>query len=326
MILRGSGVTDDHEIVKRRVEAIFSILHRTPVLKSISFFFRSHCYVAERPSATTVAHHSLQWDIIDALACNPNLLPALRSLSMFGWLSTTKFNLFYDTKPFAKIISSLRHLCFHVERGDRLYRPFWEQLVVPHVLQPAVNLESLEKSGWEYLMTQQHLVLTKLATYPHLATLSLRNTIWLEGTTNREGIVTVPGVEDFIVRHRKTLKILRLRNCAIGVSSSQWKKPSCFWADIYNRLAEALTELVELDVEFRLYPCHKAHIPTPYLQVRSSLSNSNTDDKDGYVSLESNEVDGMEHDASALKEFKAVVEKRKMAQAATSFSYGQGDN
>jgi hypothetical protein len=187
---------------------------------------------------------------------------------------------------------------------------------MPHVLQPAMNLESLEINSDKLLQDEQCLDLTQIPTYPHLTMFSLNNVIWLEGTISRRGTVTAPGVEEFIMRHRKTLKKLRLHNCTIGISSVYRETPSCYWADVYNRLAEALTELVELDVEFRFNGYRTQYVqPLP----------SNDEYDPGYNFFDFNKVEHMERDASALKAFKTVVEKRKLAGALIGGDYGQDD-
>jgi hypothetical protein len=58
---------------------------------------------------------------------------------------------------------------------------------------------------------------------------------------------------EFILRHQKKLKKLELLGCAINVGKI-FGPPHCYcdWADIYKRLANALTGLVELKMEFEL--------------------------------------------------------------------------
>jgi hypothetical protein len=119
------------------------------------------------------------------------------------------------------------------------------------VLQRAIRLESLAIYGNEGLSDDEYLDVAELATYPGLAALSLRNILWEDSEIGHQGVVKPPAVEDFIVRHRKTLKTLKLHNCVIGISPGR-TTPFCYWADVYDRLAKALTELVELEVEFHI--------------------------------------------------------------------------
>jgi hypothetical protein len=112
---------------------------------------------------------------------------------------------------------------------------------VPRILQPAIHLESLEISR----EIHSTLDISKLATYPRLAVLSLSTFIWDEGTAGQgDDIMRFPA-EDLIVRHRMTLKKLELYNCRIRIERST-ERPFRSWADVYDRLAEVLTELVEL--------------------------------------------------------------------------------
>jgi len=124
------------------------------------------------------------------------------------------------------------------------------------MLQPAVNLESPSIPRRRASEQAQCLDISqaKVATYPRLAALSLRNIIWEDGTIGKgdSDIVTrrlaPPPLEDCIVRHRKTLKKLELRDYSINVEDYGQEPPLCYWAEAYKRLANALTDLVELEV------------------------------------------------------------------------------
>jgi hypothetical protein len=167
---------------------------------------------------------------------------------------------------------------------------FWKPVVVRGVLQRAIRLESLAINGNGTWWNDQCLDVSELATYPRLAALSLRNILWEDGKIGDQGVVKLPAVEDFIARHRKTLKRLKLHNCVIGISPGR-TTPVCYWADIYNRLAKALTELVELEVEFHVDGVTIQYI---YLCHHSSHMSCKT-------------LDGTEQDGVSLGEFKAVV-------------------
>lgn len=107
-----------------------------------------------------------------------------------------------------------------------------------------------------------------------------------------------PSLEDFIVRHGKTLKIFKLSGCLIKVKDYGRVLPLCYWADVYKRLANALTELVELEVRFENIPYMSTTpppndvLPWPYYRLKR--------------------LEVMERDEGALEEFKAVVKKRAM--------------
>jgi hypothetical protein len=113
--------------------------------------------------------------------------------------------------------------------------------------------------------------------------LTLRNMIW-DDTSGQGDVVPL----EFIVRHQKTLKKLELHNCTIYVGKRFWP-PHCSWADIYKRLANALTRLVELKVEFKLED------EIPYVYFRGYTP---------HVTLA--------QDARALEEFRAVVRRQGM--------------
>jgi hypothetical protein len=147
---------------------------------------------------------------------------------------------------------------------------------------------SRESGGPQCLDVSQ----AQLATYPRLAALSLRNIVWEDGAIGEGDNAPLP-LEDFIVRHRKTLKKLELHNCSISVGRISGR-PLCYWADVYKRLANALTGLLELEVEY-----HVENREGPY--VYSSLDRSPL-----------KRLEGTGQDAVAFEEFKAVVKSRGM--------------
>jgi hypothetical protein len=101
-------------------------------------------------------------------------------------------------------------------------------------------------------------------------------------------------VEDLIVRHRMTLKKLELYNCRIRVEEIT-ETPFRSWADVYDRLAEVLTELVELVVRFNDDGYRIEYVPVAH--------------EDGHRRLR---LEWAERDTLALERFKAVVGNRKM--------------
>ena len=249
-----------------------------------------------------MATHSHQWDIVYALGRNRNPLPELQSLIFSGWLISTEFASFFDEAPIAWLTTSLRHLSFSLPRSclgiDKweARKLYWKQVAVRRMLQPAANLESLEitrhqSSEWP---EKQCLDILQLPTYPRLAALSLKNIIWEGGTSGEGNVVTPFPLEDFIVHHNKTLKKLELHNCSILVEKRSGP-PLFYWADIYMRLAKALTELVELEVELDSEIHEK-----PYVCVG----------RKSYYPME--KLEGTEQDALALEQFKVVVKNQAM--------------
>ena len=246
---------------------------------------------------------SHQWNIIEALGINGKL-PNLISLKIFGWLGIHRFSL-VEKVHIGWLTASLQHLNFSLparangQEDSESHELFWKEFVVPHILKPAINLESLTmREVWgekQYLDISQ----AQLTTYPRLAALSLKGIVWEDGTIGQGGMVVPPPLEDFIVRHGKMLKILKLSGCSINVKDYGRVPPLCYWANIYERLANALTELVELEVRYENIPYMSSTaphnefvLPWPYYRLKR--------------------LEGMERDEEALEEFKAVVEKRVM--------------
>ena len=133
---------------------------------------------------------------------------------------------------------------------------FWKEVVVETMLKLAVKLESLEITGIDIFwgstdleVAEQCFDLSQVPTYLRLAELSLKCVVVGDVTINEKGIIIPSTVENFIVRHAKTLKKLKLHCCAIKVTKGR-ARPFCYWADIFNRLAKALDELAELEVVF----------------------------------------------------------------------------
>jgi hypothetical protein len=247
-----------------------------------------------------------QWDIVNAIWSNKNPLPNLQSLEFHGWLFASKSASSFDEAPIASWLApSLRHLSISVPQrgveGTENWESrtlFWRQFVVPRVLQSAVNLESLtiirdraRDSDTQDLGISQD----GLPTYPRLAALSLRNIVWEEGAVGEGNVVAPPPLEDFIVRHRKTLKKLELRDCSIGIGIRSPLR--CFWEDIFKRLAAALTELVELEVKFKF---------ERYASLLAGRGFNDPSDHIFYIGMMADQ------DAPALEEFRAVVKNQGM--------------
>lgn len=287
----------------------FSNLHRFPSLKklALSFDVRYHPVVpfdsSGYPPYSVVREigNSHQWDILHAIGTNKNPLPKVQSFELYGWHCSREFSSLFDETPIAWLIASLRHLQFSlplVRQEDSVSRELlWKQVVMRRLLQPAVNLESLKiirSQAWD---NKQFLDIS--TTYPRLSVLSLWGITWEDGKIGQGGIVMPSRLEDFITRHRKTLKKLNMDSCSIYVGQRS-RRPFCYWAEIYKRLTEALTELVEVRVE-SLFGPHES----PYVYLVG----------DAYRHMESlkeaERFEGREQDRAALEEFKAVVKKRR---------------
>ena len=263
-------------------------------------------YTGKHHSGNVYSHQS---GIFLSLGNNRNRLPKLQSLEIRGLLDTCNpvFTSLFDKAPITWLTASLRHLDFSLPCGTTgpfseesgLREQFWKQVALRRILRPAVNLESLAISHQcESIEDAHHFDVSQaqLATYPRLAALSLLNIVWEDCTIGQGGIVTPSSVEDFIVRHRETLKKLELYFCTINVKDCGRKPPVCYWADVYKRLANSLTELVDLEVKTFDVPYQSTTPPEENLIPRP------------YYPLQ--RLEGMERDAEALKEFEAVVKNR----------------
>jgi hypothetical protein len=251
--------------------------------------------------------YSHERDIVYALGSNRNPLHALQSLKIDGWLCRNDMFLF-DEAPIAWLAASLRHLSFTVPRSTATNKvesleQFWKQVVVRRVLRPAVNLESLTITGRRDRRRDAQCLdasQAQLATFPRLAALSIRDIIWEDDTSGQGDTVLLK----FIVRHQKTLKRLELHNCAINVKE-RFGPPHRYWADIYKRLANALTGLVELKVEFEL---KGDEIPYVYFRDYSSCNYLNKDN----LKRRAQDDAALARDALVLEEFRAVVKSQGM--------------
>jgi hypothetical protein len=205
------------------------MLHLIPALESLVISFWADEGVWMGPFTyhdDLTRYHFLQWDVLEGLACNPNPLPALRSLQIDNWFAYP--NELYDAAPFKRIVSSLRDLRFIVQdtdyQSDLDHFPaedFWADVIGPRVLQPAGNLTSLAMESSVEFGSLFRLYLSSIS-FPCLTSLSLSNFVWDDARVNPQLVVLQ--AEDFIVRHGKTLKKLELHHCTICVPPD-WSAP-----------------------------------------------------------------------------------------------------
>ena len=110
---------------------------------------------------------------------------------------------------------------------------------------------------------------------------------------------------EFILRHQKTLKRLELHYCAINVGKRDGPPP-CYSADIFKRMANALTGLVELKVKLEL----KDRLPYVYFGGNTSYEYLTKED---LVGAAKKDVDAaLAQDALA---FRTVVKSQGMGIA-----------
>ena len=321
-MLRDYSISDSQKTVARDFKFTFSILHKAPRLKMLSFYFNTSCSGPHFADPL-----SYKWNIVEALGMNIEHLPGLQSLKTFGWFETDGLISLFDKAKIAQLTTSLRHLSFSLPADisgieDSMSRePLEKQAVVvrsvQNMVKPAVNLESLtiEGAGWGVKLCLD-IPQTLSATYPRLAALSLKCIVWGDGTIGHGGILMPPPLEDFITHHRETLKILKLIGCSILVEDYGRKLPICYWADVYKRLADAMTELVELEVVFdegNKTRYHSSTGPPNTFHIHSSWN---------YHCLE--RLEGSGRDTEALEEFKAVVKRRAMNTGSCFNPEGKG--
>ncbi|KAH9018610.1 hypothetical protein EDB84DRAFT_1442353 [Lactarius hengduanensis] len=248
---------DEDERYKRvgnRLRTACFMLHLIPDLQSITFTFLPDKDSLKNPFADGVnlsRYQVLQLNVLEGLAYNPHPLPKLQSLHINSWFGFR--HELYATAPFKAIVASLQDLRFLVQdtelKGEADHGPaadFLKDVIELRVLRPAVNLTSLAMKssvefGWLFRLDLNSI------TFPSLTELLLANFVWDDGTVDPEG--AIPGVEDFILCHRKTLKILVLHGCTICVPHDR-STPVRSWAAVWNRFAEELIELVILEVAY----------------------------------------------------------------------------
>lgn len=97
--------------------------------------------------------------------------------------------------------------------------------------------------------------------YPALETLVLENIVF-------DPTSSIDGIEEFIVRHKESLRRLELRSCSSYVPSTT--TPIRRWSTIWKRLAEELVSLTEIVVDdayqgYALLDGAYGYIPHPSL-------------------------------------------------------------
>ncbi|KAH9071429.1 hypothetical protein EDB83DRAFT_248981 [Lactarius deliciosus] len=250
----GEGSEDEMERVGNRLRGVCFMLHLIPSLETlvITFFpYEDPSWKNTFSDSDPMQYHSLQWDVLGGLACNPNPLPALRSLQIDNWFASPDD--LYAAAPFQRMVASLRDLRLAVQdaKSDTMYhfpaQEIWPDVIEWRVLHPAVNLESLSMSCNFKCGSLIRLDLGSVS-FPHLTSLSLSNFVWDDVRVNPRAAILE--AEDFIVRHGKTLKKLELQSCIICVPRNR-PTPVRSWAAVWKRFADELTELVDLVVGYR---------------------------------------------------------------------------
>ena len=141
---------------------------------------------------------------------------------------------------------------------------FWSKVIGLCVLQPAVNLTSLNIASSAKFGSLIRLDLNSI-TCPCLTSLSLTNFVWDDGRVDPQ--VVVPEAENFVVRHGKTPKKLELNRCIICVPHDRFT-PARTWASVWNRFAEELTELVDLVLRYNFHRVVQAPLTASSCRVQ----------------------------------------------------------
>ncbi|KAF8269067.1 hypothetical protein EI94DRAFT_1726154 [Lactarius quietus] len=291
--------------VRNNLRAAFLMLHLTLSLESLIITFTLDETTLVWPFTYQEAREPhqfalLQLDLFEKLAHNPNPLPALQSLHITSWFAY--LHDLYDEAPFKRIVASLRDLRLHVQ--DTEYEPdddcivhdFWTFVIGPRVLQPAVNLTSLAMESTTDGTSLIRLDLSSI-TYPCLTSLTLSGFVWDDTRLDPEKAALQ--AEDFIVRHGKTLKKLKLQYCLISVPYTR-STPVRSWEIVWNRFAEALTELVVLEV-----PVGRDMQQERYIHYTPDY---------GFDEL-SFSAPGTEQDIPAFEALDAIVKERKKSMS-----------
>ncbi|KAI0049118.1 hypothetical protein FA95DRAFT_1557230, partial [Auriscalpium vulgare] len=311
-----SQAQDHHKWSELRLimASAYSLLHKAPFLHSIVFefspVFKEHAW--DEDNFQPSDHLQLHWAILGAIANNPRPLPALRSLALHNMLPFA--NDIYDTKYFTKIIGALHdfHICAvgdEIAEDDFYQDPapnFWEQVHL-RLLLPANELRSLHIASKATLGVMPPLDFTVL-TYPHLQSLSLMGVLF-DGQQPIEA-----GTEDFLARHGKTLRRLKLVGCAI--THVYHEVPERVWSMLWRRYEQELELLSELFVEFqRDDPDAVWALPRTEPQLRYCFALPSAG---AGVMPDFGDVPGEEEDTPALASLQAVVAGRREATSSAS--------
>ncbi|KAI0265877.1 hypothetical protein BC834DRAFT_876767 [Gloeopeniophorella convolvens] len=296
-----------YEQVGATLKTAFSMLHQAPALRSLTLSFNAPG-VEEMSFDDSVGRPSrflsLQWDILSALAHNPNPLPALEALAINNWLPF--MHDLYDAAPFAALVAKLRRFRFYVRADDIVdayfqgpFLRFWEQAVLQRVLARARSLEELTMDSSIPFTSQPYFDFTKLAVFPNLRSLALRNALWEDGAVRFGSIA--PGIEDFILRHGATLRKLELHHCTIDIKAEE-RTPFRYWAAVWNSFSKKLTALVDISVEWEIEQ-YSEDLDDPEVRY-VSLGQANE-----YYPID--DLEWAEGDAPALEALKMIVKNRK---------------
>ncbi|THH14663.1 hypothetical protein EW146_g5697 [Bondarzewia mesenterica] len=240
----------------------------------------------------------LQFSILAALAKGNSRRPAaLTTLTIKNFIAF--HNELYDRDSFLALFHSLSHLRLRFlsasnTEGGYFQNPFvkfWEDTVQRCILETSTSfsqsLRSLTLHSNQTVGVIPALDFSSLI-YPSLEFLSLENITFTQGSA---------GVEDFIVRHKNTLKNLMLKTCMIAVHTPAGP-PERTWSDLWDCFAAEIKNLVDLRIEMSQSYLHEE---MNYVQL---------DEGFGWVPIEGDQ-ETLTQDDLALQNFVSVVASRR---------------
>ncbi|KAA1478186.1 hypothetical protein DENSPDRAFT_845377 [Dentipellis sp. KUC8613] len=224
----------------------FALAANAHSLSTVKLIFYPY-YVEESwdDDTTPSAQLRVQHAILDGLARAAAAGLSLHTLVLLN-LSAVPSPVF-DEPSFAALLAPLRIL--HIDTISGLtegdypmdeFAEFWESSMTDRLLPPAgpdAPLESLTIRSEDDVGLQPWFTFGDRS-YPRLVELSVTH-IMFDGSDG--------GIEDFIVRHAGSLRRLEIKDGKIGIEQGE-EGPTQFWAAIWTRLRETLTELEELVV------------------------------------------------------------------------------
>ncbi|KAI0265084.1 hypothetical protein BC834DRAFT_970283 [Gloeopeniophorella convolvens] len=285
--------------VRERIIAALSNLGSLPKLESIHLHF-NRTWNEETSLDMEDPSEGLQFqlEVLQTLAnISSTLGPRLRSLEINNLIAFPKEVLV--SAPFLTLFHHLEHLQMSVisdkDSEGAVYedpiQDFWGT-TIPTILRAASTSGSLKDLT---LMSDQDIsgmglpIFPAGLQYPTLDTLFLRNILFN----------AYSGVEDFIVRHGKSLKSLSLDTCQMTVEDDAETR-DLNWAQVWRRWSEVLTELTHLGVRFDRQDKDGRILSYAYNNVGY-----------GWIPLFDELGPAEEEDGPALKEFRAKVKARK---------------
>ena len=225
--------------VEKSLVSSFARILEFPRLKTLKLSFSM---VYDPP----VDRMPLQWTILSAIS-SQSPLPHLSSFEIQGLMAFHSTH--YELPSFARLLSSVTRLHIAPDLGplqDSRFRDpfiaFWEQVIQLDVLSSVSHsLTSFALHSNIDVGIVPRLDFSQV-NLPALRSLSLEKILFNEETH----------IEDFIVRHKKTMKKLWFTECRIAVDNVEGDAPRQ-WSQIWEHFEGELKALVLLDVRSELH-------------------------------------------------------------------------